>query len=78
MNLLKFQIVNEQGKPSTFIWVRPEKIAGVIGLTIPGEVVGANNVPVLVSRAGLDLGNKVVPLDKNPEELVKMLEELDD
>ena len=76
---MKVKLINDTGSPSNNpYWVRANKVVGVATIVIEGELSGPTGDPILTQRAGLDLGNKMLGVDSNPEEMVAALEAFDD
>ena len=75
MKFIKVRTMGQQGRPDGTYWANPDRINGVATIMIPGNMIGADNQPVMMHRSGIDIGGKLLPVDMKPEDVVKLLEE---
>ena len=75
MKFIEFELLDKDGRPGQSYHVVPNKIVGVAVLMVGGTITDKEGHPVLVQKAGLDLGYKVLPVNMTQEEVVKKLED---
>jgi len=74
---MKFQkviTINAQGIPSEPYWIKLKEVKGIAVVMVEGDLKGPTGDPIFTRKAGLDLGNKIIPINMTPEEAVKFLE----
>jgi len=77
MKLLKVNLLDNTGRIGSIFWFNPEKVVGVLGVLVPGDVAGPTGAPVSKERAGIDFGTKVIVVDESLENMVKLLKDTD-
>lgn len=74
LRFLEVILIGKDGQAGTPYWVRPDKVVGVAIVLVPGTLAGPTGDPVFTQKAGLDLGDKMIVVDKKPEDMVEILE----
>jgi len=80
MKLIEIDIVvldeEKQTKAIMPFLLNPLSIIGILKTGIPGDLAGPDGAPMVVEKAAIDVGFKMILTNYTVEELCKMLEEV--